>query len=291
MQQPIFYVNGHFVPADQAALPINDLGIVRGYGVFDMLRTYNRVPFHLQDHLARLQRSAEQIDLEMPCPLDELEAMVLETHDRNDFENAALRVIVTGGPSPDLSTPQGNPSLVIMVTPISLPPQEQYERGCKATAVEMIRERPSVKSLNYIGAIMAVQEATRREAVEALYLTKDGNITEGTRSNFFILRGNQLITPAVDILPGITRQVILALAPEYFDVVERTVAYVELDEADEAFISSSTKELLPIVQVNDKVIGDGVPGPNTHKLLVRFREYARSLAAENNLPQMDTDRS
>ena len=290
MQQPIFYVNGNFVPAGQAALPLSDLGIVRGYGVFDMLRTYNRVPFHLQDHLARLQRSADQIDLAMPCSPTELEALVLDTHGRNDFDNAALRIIVTGGPSPDFGTPEGNPSLVIMVTPISRPPSLQYERGCKATAVEMIRERPSVKSLNYIGAIMAVQEAAKQEAVEALYLTSAGNITEGTRSNFFIFRGDQLITPAVDILPGITRQVILQLAPDYFNVVERAVAYDELDVADEAFISSSTKELLPIVQVNDKVIGDGVPGPNTQRLLARFREYVQALAAKNDLPQMDTDK-
>jgi branched-chain amino acid aminotransferase len=276
MEQPIFYVNGNFVPADQAALPINDLGIVRGYGVFDMLRTYNRVPFHLQDHLTRLKRSADQIDLALPWSLAELESLVLDTHGRNDYNNAALRIIVTGGPSPDLGTPQGNPSLVIMVTPISLPSSEQYERGCKATAVEMVRERPSAKSLNYIGAIMAVQEATKQDAVEALYLTKDGNVTEGTRSNFFIFRGDQLITPAVDILRGITRQVILQLAPEYFDVVERTISYDELAETDEAFISSSTKEILPIVQVNDFVIGEGVPGANTLKLLARFRAYAHS---------------
>ncbi len=276
MGQPIFYVNGNYVPADQAVLPINDLGIVRGYGVFDMLRTYNGVPFHLQDHLARLARSADQIDLALPWSLADLESLVLDTHGRNDYENAALRIIVTGGPSPDLGTPQGNPSLVVMVLPISLPPAEQYERGCKATAVEMVRERPSAKSLNYIGAIMAVQEATREGAVEALYLTRAGNVTEGTRSNFFIFRGDQLITPDVDILPGITRQVILKLAPEYFDVVERSIGYAELAEADEAFISSSTKELLPIVQVNDLVIGDGVPGVNTPKLLAKFREYAHS---------------
>ena len=276
MQQPIFYVNGSFVPADQAALPISDLGIVRGYGVFDMLRTYNRTPFHLHDHLTRLRRSADQIDLDLPWSLAELASLVRDTHSRNDYDNAALRIIVTGGPSPDFGTPQGNPSLVIMVTPISLPLSEQYERGCKATAVEMVRERPTVKSLNYIGAIMAVQEATKQEAVEALYLTKDGNVTEGTRSNFLIFRGDQLITPAVDILPGITRQVVLQLAPEYFDVIERTISYDELGEADEAFISSSTKELLPIIQVNDLVIGNGAPGANTLKLLTRFRAYAHA---------------
>jgi len=276
MEQSIFYVNGSFVPADQAALPINDLGIVRGYGVFDMLRSYDGVPFHLQDHLIRLQSSADQIDLELPWSLAELESLVLETYSRNGYDNAALRIIVTGGPSPDLGTPQGNPSLVIMVAPISLPPSEQYERGCKATAVEMVRERPSVKSLNYIGAIMAVQAARKQDAVEALYLTKDGNVTEGTRSNFFIFHGDQLITPAVDVLMGITRQVILQLAPEYFDVVVRSIGYDELAEADEAFISSSTKELLPIVQVNDQVIGAGVSGANTRKLLTVFREYAHS---------------
>lgn len=144
----------------------------------------------------------------------------------------------------------------------------------------MVRERPTVKSLNYIGAIMAVEQAKKEGAVEAIYRTPDGYLTEGTRANFFIIKGNQLITPNVDVLAGITRAVVLKLAARTFDVVQRPIHMAELTEADEAFITSSTKELLPVVQVDEIVIGDGAPGEGTLSLLQTFREYAWSLAAQ-----------
>ena len=278
MAEPIFYVNGEFVPAGQAALPVNDLGVVRGYGVFDVLRTYDRVPFHLSDHLRRLLSSAWQIDLELPWSAADLERLVQETHGRNDIDNALIRIVATGGPSPDFGTPQGNPSLLIMVTPIAPPSPEQYAEGSKATTVAMVRERPAVKSLNYIGATMAVQAAKQVGAVEALYITAQRNVTEGTRSNFFVVRGNQLITPADEVLLGITRNVVLRLAREDFEVDERAIGYEELSEVNEAFITSSTKEILPIVQIDNRIIGDGLPGPKTQKLLACFRGYARAAA-------------
>lgn len=280
MGQSIFYVNGELLPADRASLPLNDLGIVRGYGVFDYWRTYNRIHFHMEDHLRRLQHSAEQIDLPLPCELADLAARVDMTHAANDYENAGVRVVVTGGPSSDFMTPQGQSSLVIMVTPLGAYDAQVYTRGVKTTTNEMVRERPTVKSLNYIGAIMAVEQAKKEGAVEAIYRTPDGYLTEGTRANFFIIKGNQLITPNVDVLAGITRAVVLKLAARTFDVVQRPIHMAELTEADEAFITSSTKELLPVVQVDEIVIGDGAPGEGTLSLLQTFREYAWSLAAQ-----------
>lgn len=280
MAQSIFYVNGELLPADRASLPLNDLGIVRGYGVFDFWRTYNRAHFHMDDHLRRLQFSAAQIDLALPCALDELAARIAMTHAANDYENAGIRVVVTGGPSRDFMTPQGNSSLVIMVTPVAAYDEQTYAKGVKTTTSEMVRERPTVKSLNYIGAIVAVEQAKREGAVEAIYRTADGYLTEGTRANFFIVKGNQLITPNVDVLAGITRQVVLKLAARSFDVIERPIHMAELTEADEAFITSSTKEVLPVVQVDEITIGDGVPGEGTLALLQAFRAYAWSLAEQ-----------
>lgn len=285
MTEPRFYVNGELVPASQAALPLNDLGIVRGYGVFDLWRTYNRAHFHMRDHLLRLLNSAQQIDLGLPWSLDELAARVHLTHDANDLDNAVIRVIATGGVSTDFMTPQGNPSLVIMVTPApaynaAVKAAAADAAGVKATTTEVVRERPTVKSLNYIGAIVAVERAKKEGAVEALYRLPSGDITEGTRANFFIIKGRQLITPALEVLPGITRQVVLRLATTSFDVIERPIHMAELTEADEAFITSSTKEVLPVVQVDDITIGDGSPGEGTLSLLRAFREYAWSLAQQ-----------
>ena len=278
MPQSIFYVNGEFVPAEHASLPLNDLGIVRGYGVFDLWRTYDGTPFHQPEHLQRFAHSAEQINLTLPWAASELSALIDETVARNRLDNVSIRVVATGGPASDYMTPQGEPSLVIMVTPAPIYPEAQYTEGCKAITVEMIRERPTVKSLNYIGAIVAVGEAKEQGAIEALYRTADNHITEGTRANFFLFKGNRLITPEVEILPGITRMAVLKLAGERFDVVERAIHADELAEADEAFITSSTKEVLPIIQIDETIIGDGKPGANTRFLLDEFRAYARGLA-------------
>ena len=278
MPQSIFYVNGEFVPAEHASLPLNDLGIVRGYGVFDLWRTYDGTPFHQPEHLQRFAHSAEQINLTLPWAANELSALIDETVARNRLDNVSIRVVATGGPASDYMTPQGEPSLVIMVTPAPIYPEAQYTEGCKAITVEMIRERPTVKSLNYIGAIVAVGEAKEQGAIEALYRTADNHITEGTRANFFLFKGDRLITPEVEILPGITRMAVLKLAGERFDVVERAIHADELAEADEAFITSSTKEVLPIIQIDETIIGDGKPGANTRFLLDEFRAYARGLA-------------
>lgn len=278
MSELTSYVNGVYVPADQAALPMNDLGIVRGYGVFDLLRTYGYSPFRLRDHLLRLQRSATTIGIALPWSLDELEQIVLDTYGRNRVADASIRIVVTGGPSSNLMTPQNKPSLVVMVQPITPNPASHYTQGCKAISTRIERIMPTVKSLNYIGAIMAVTEASKSGAVEAIYRDAHDHLTEGTRANFFVFKGDRLITPGEGILKGITRQVVLELAPSAFKLVEAPIAYADLATVDEAFLTSTTKEVLPIVQVDDLRIGDGTVGPRTQRLMRLFADYARSVS-------------
>ncbi len=278
MSELTSYVNGLFVPADQAALPMNDLGIVRGYGVFDLLRTYGYTPFRLRDHLLRLERSATSIGIALPWSLDELERIVLDTYARNRLADASIRIVVTGGVSSNMMTPQNRPSLVVMVQPIAPYPASYYTTGCKAVTTRIERIMPTVKSLNYIGAIMAVSEASKVNAVEAIYRTADDRLTEGTRANFYVFKGDTLVTPSEGILSGITRQVILELAPSMFTVVLAPIAYSDLSTVDEAFLTSTTKEVLPIVQVDDVCIGDGMVGARTRRLMQMFSDYARSVS-------------
>jgi len=275
MRQPIYYVNGKFVEAKRAALPLHDLGILRGYGVFDVLRTYDGVPFRLRDHVERLENSARLIDLEIPWSTEELEALTYEILARNDYANASVRYIVTGGPSSNFMTPEGKPSLMIMVTPIPPIDEKLYKEGSKVTTTYTVRERPTVKSINYIGAIMAVEQAKRAGALEAIYKNERNEITEGTRSSFFAIRGDQLITPGSEALEGVTRQVVLELAPPLFTVLQRPIHYCELRYIDEAFITSTTKELIPVVQIDNIIVGGGRPGSKTAQLHKRFREYVR----------------
>lgn len=277
MAQPIYYVNGEFVPADEARLPVNDLSIVRGYGVFDYTRSYAGVPFKLHEHILRLERSAAAIDLKLPWSTEELKAIVQETFDRNGYPDAGIRIVATGGPSPDFMTPTGNSSLIVMITPITSDQTAMWEQGVKITTVEMDRVLPTVKSINYLGAVMAVEAAKREGAVEAVYRTPDGLLTEGTRANLFVFKGNQLITAEKDVLAGITRAVVFEIAEDDFEIVIDQVNYADLQSGavDEVFITSSTKEIYPVVTVDDIQIGNGKPGPKTQKLMALFEQYVQ----------------
>jgi branched-chain amino acid aminotransferase len=271
----IYFVNGDYVESDQAGLLLNDLGIVRGYGVFDLLRTYDGVPFKLREHVERLARSAQAIELELPWTLEGIEAIARDVYRRNDLADATIRIIVTGGPSPNFMTPQGNPTLVVMVEPVAPTVAAEYEQGVSIISVEMARFLPHVKSLNYIGAIMAMKQAARTGAVEALYRNAAGQVSECTRSNLFAFRGDRLITPQADVLPGITRAVVLEIASDAFAVSEAPLQYEELLDCDELFITSSTKEILPVVRLDEHTIGGGEPGPRTRKLMELFRTYVQ----------------
>ncbi len=278
MTEPIYYVNGKYMPASQAALGLNDLGIVRGYGVFDLLRTYDGKPFKLHEHVLRLQRSAEQIKLALPWTAAEIEQIALETYTRNGLANATIRIVATGGASEDFMTPPAQPTLVVMVNLIAPTPPEQYTQGVKVITTQIDRIMPTVKSLNYITAIMAMQTARPLGAVEAIYRTADDRLTEGTRANFFVFQGNRLITPKAEVLGGITREVVLEIAEDDFEVLEAPLYYADLASYDEAFITSSTKEVLPVVQIDDITIGQGRPGQNTQKLIDLFRTYVNRTA-------------
>jgi branched-chain amino acid aminotransferase len=275
--QSIYYVNGEYVTSEQACLTLNDLGIVRGYGVFDFLRTYNGVPFRLREHVQRLQKSAELIGLSLPWSTEEIEAIAQDTLKRNNLPEANIRIVVTGGYSIDLITPLGKPSLMVLINPVSEYPVDYYERGIKVITVAMERSLSNAKTLNYISAIMALQQAKQQNAVEALYMNQAKQVWEGTTTNFFIFQGSKLITPNENILKGITRDVVLEIAKNQFEIVEKPIDYSDLNHCDAAFITSSTKEIMPVVQVDDIVIADGKIGENTQILMKLFNNYTTSL--------------
>ena len=270
MNDYLYYVNGEFVPAGAAAVALNDLGFVRGYGVFDLFRTYGTVPFGLRAHLERLQRSASQIDLTLPWTLDEIEAIVRRTLAHNDATDVTVRIIATGGASLNFITPAQQPSLIVMLASVKEYPAPLYDRGASLMTVDLPRFMPTVKSLNYITAIRAQERARAAGAVEALYCGADGAITECTTSNFFVLRGDELITPDAGVLSGVTRAAVLDIASDLFTVVKRPIGYDELAAVDEAFITSTTKEIMPIVRVDDITVATGAPGLRTQYLRELF---------------------
>jgi len=268
--QALWYVGGRWVHPYEATLSINDVAILRGYSVFESLRTYNRRPFHLAEHLNRLMHSAELIDLEIPYTRDFIAEVIQETIDRNTYKHAAIRILVTGGESEDGILPIGKPTLVVLITPLGERDMERFARGCKVITTRLQRTTPEAKTTNYIAAVRALKEAERHQAADALFVDEEGHVLEGTRSNFFVFKGDTLITPREGVLIGITRNVVLALAEGRFAIEERPIRFDELAQVDEAFITSSSKEIVPVVQIDELMIGDGKPGPRTTELEQRF---------------------
>lgn len=270
---PIYYVDGKFLPAEEAVIPVDDLAVIRGIGVFDLLRTYNGKPLFLREHVDRLFESARQISLDLPWSRDEVRRIALETLSRNALEEANIRIIATGGTSTDFMTPQGKPRLLVLVTPLPRLPADWYDRGVKVVTMRLERRIPGAKSIDYVPAAMALRQARAQDAVEALYVDRHGNALEGTTSNLFALIGGRLVTPGSGILAGITRQVVLDIARPLLPIDIRNIPLAELLTADELFITGTNKGLVPVVQVDDTTIGDGLPGMQTRRIMTALEAH------------------
>jgi branched-chain amino acid aminotransferase len=268
----IWYVDAQWVHPQDAALSVNDIAVLRGYSVFESLRTYDRRPFLLEEHLDRLYHSAELIEMMIPWPREHIIDVVREIIERNAYKHAAIRLLVTGGESEDGILPSGSPKLIVMITPLGERDMERFARGYKLITSSLQRVAPEAKTTSYIAAVRALKEAALRGANDALFVNEQGHVLEGTRSNFFIFRGDTLVTPQDGVLMGITRNVVLELAWGRFEIEERPILMTELLAADEAFVTSSSREITPVVQVDERVIADGKPGPRTYELEQRFIE-------------------
>jgi branched-chain amino acid aminotransferase len=261
-----YYVDGEFVSADRAMIPVDDLALVRGIGVFDLLRTYHGKPCFLKEHVDRLLASARSIDLQLPWSHDEICRVALETLTRNNLEEANIRIIVTGGSSVDFMSPVGKPRLLVLVTALPNLPEHWYSRGIKVITRKLRRINPGAKSINYLPAAMALRHAQVQGAEEVLYLDDDDHVLEGTTSNVFACIEGRLVTPEQGILSGITRKVVLEIAAGHFSVERRDLTILELLKAQEVFITGTNKGLVPVVDVDGNRIGNGRPGPATGRI-------------------------
>lgn len=268
-----YNINGKQVPAGQAALGVHDLSILRGYGIFDFFLVRRRQPVFFEDYLNRFFRSAELLNLTVPLTRDELRGHVHELIAANGLEEAGMRFVLTGGYADDGYTPV-SPNLIIMEHPMPNVPTAHFDQGVKVITHRFQREIPEVKTINYLMGIRLQPELKRAGAIEPLY--HDGTfVREAARSNFFLVTEDErVVTPATDILFGVTRRKVLELARNYFDVEEREVRLEELTTAREAFLTGSTKHVMPVVQIDNRPVGDGRPGAITRKLMELFEAYS-----------------
>jgi branched-chain amino acid aminotransferase len=272
----MYYVNGQYVQEEEAKISVLDLSILRGFGVFDYLRTYNGRPFHLWEHLFRLKYSAEHIGLTLPCSLPEIEKIVHKVQALNHLSEASIKIVLTGGISPDQFTPQPKNNLIVFAYPLTSYPHHYFTDGVKVITTRLNRSLPTSKTTQYTSAIVALQKGKAQNAVEALYLNAQNEMLEATTSNFFGFKNGVLYTCCSDeVLIGITREVVMNLAALHFPIDTRAIRYEEISELEEAFITASNKEVMPVVQIDEFKIGNGQVGQKTRFIMELFRSYTQ----------------
>jgi branched-chain amino acid aminotransferase len=280
-------VNGRITPECEAVISVFDHGFLYGEGVYETMRTYHGRPFLFDRHLRRLRRSASMIELTLPFSNEELAAQIRATQAAAKLDGEAyIRILVTRGVGEltyDLkATP--NPSLVIIVKPQVNPPADAYDKGVRVVIVDVVRNHPAtvnpmIKSNNLMNSALAMQQALRSNGFEGVMRNYKGELTECTTANLFIVKNAVALTPPLEagLLPGITREFLFDVGKDAgVEVAEAVLRDDDLFRADEAFLTSTTRELVPIVTVNDRMIGNGRPGPVTWKLLNAFRRAANA---------------
>lgn len=267
------------VPADQATLPVTDLALRRGYGAFDFLRVEDGVPLFVDDHLARFDASAELMGLApRPTPA-ELRAHLRELIQANGAGRYAFQLFLTGGDPVGGFEPGTPRTLVLAVDPPSYP-ASAYEDGVALLPHRFERDLPAAKTTNYFTAVRLRDAMREAGAMDVLY-HDETRVLEATRSNLFVACGDgSFATPGRGVLRGITRLHVMRALEGHASVEERDVSLEELYAAPEAFMTSTTKGIMPVVRVGDRTIGDGRPGPGTREVETRFRAYRDAWLAE-----------
>ncbi|MCA9121905.1 MAG: branched-chain-amino-acid transaminase [Planctomycetaceae bacterium] len=280
------YINGTLFDKEDAKISVYDHGLLYGDGVFEGLRSYDGKVFRLDEHLDRLYESAKAIWLKIPMAKADLAKAVNDTVATNGIKDGYVRLIVTRGAGSLGLDPNrtSDPQVIIIADSITLYPKEYYENGLEIVSVSTIRNHPAalsprVKSLNYLNNILAKIEGLQAGCVEALMLNHKGEIAECTGDNIFLVSRGDLLTPPVEagILQGITRDAVIELAKNDGLVVRETaLTKHDVYIADECFLTGSAAEVIPVVKVDSRPIGDGKPGVITRELSKRFHELTRS---------------
>jgi branched-chain amino acid aminotransferase len=274
------YVNGRFVSRSEATVAVFDRGFLYGDGVFEGIRAYQGRVFRLGQHVDRLFRSAKAILLEPPAGPEELKDLIREGVRRRGGGDCYIRVVLSRGEGDLGLDPRNCHTLVVIVDTIALYPQEVYQRGLEVISCVTRRTptsalNPEIKSLNYLNNILAKIEVARAGADEGLMLNQEGYVTEATADNIFVRLAGGLVTPPAyaGLLEGITRQVVFELAAEMdLPLKEELLTLYDVYSAEECFLTGTGAEIVPVVRVDGREIGDGLPGPITKRLMARFKE-------------------
>jgi len=280
------YIDGKLYDKQDAKVSVYDHGLLYGDGVFEGIRSYAGNVFRMQEHLDRLWNSAKAIWLEIPITKDEMAKAIRDTLAVNGIADGYIRVLVTRGIGTLGLDPNRceRPSVIIITDSIALYPEELYRNGLEIITVSTARSHPAslnprIKSLNYLNNILAKIEGIQAGCIEALMLNHKGEVAECTGDNIFVVRAGKILTPPIDagILEGVTRDAVIGLARQAgIEVAEVALTRHDVYIADECFLTGTAAEVIPVVKVDSRKIGDGTPGPITRDLMQRFHKLARS---------------
>lgn len=270
------FFNGELVPEERIAISPRDVGFSRGYAVFDFLKTYpHHRPFKLQEHIDRLFSSAEQIGLQVPGSKEQIREWTLKTLAANESaEEKFIKIYVSGGISNSMM-PADMSTIVILVDPCAKYPVEWYEKGTGAISVKHDRYKSSAKTNNYIEGVKQTFVASKTGALEPIYYC-DSHVYEGSNSNVFAVIAGKLLTPKNNLLEGITRRTLLEILKLDIPLEVRDFTIADLFGASEVFMTGSGKEVVPVVHIDGKPIGDGAVGPVTKEVMQQFKAYTLS---------------
>lgn len=269
MQYAVF--NDSIIPINDLNVHVSDLAIHRAYGVFDFFKLKNGENPWLDWYMERFYRSMSETLLKIEWPATDLKEMVRTLVTKNDSPNSCIKLLCTGGLSSDGFTPRSKPNFFMLNYPSKAPPEKAYAEGVKLLCRPYRRTMPSVKSIDYFYSITLIPELQRAGAIDVLYHL-NGLVSETSRSNIFIVKDGKISTPRDHVLQGITRRRVLE-ASLPFQTTEEEVRLESLYSADEVFVTSTTKAALPVVQVDDRIIGDGKPGRVTRALTQLIRSF------------------
>lgn len=270
------------MPLAEAKVGILDIGLLRGYAIYEALAVYNGRPFMFDDHMARFRRSAEAMRLTIPATNQKIAEAISALLKRNKLTDARIKFLLTGGETVDGIDYKGDKlTFFILAEPFDPLPKKIKDHGCTLISYEFQRQFPEYKTSNYITGVW-MQPARRKAGALEILFTWQGRVLECSTSNFFIVKNGAIITAARDILSGITRKAVLRLAKHSgMKVEERDLGVSELATADEAFITSSFKEIVPVIKIDNVTIGNGKPGVTTKKLATLFEHHVAEVASSS----------
>ena len=275
--QNFCFFNGKIVKEDEAKISLRDIGLLRGYGIFESLKTYAGKPFLLKKHYERLKKSAKELNINIPISERKLSNVINQLIAKNHLNEASIKIVLTGGVSSGgLKFNSNSPTFFVLTEKLHGLSNNIYNNGVKLITQKFLRSLPEIKSTNYLEAISKKQQLKKEGAFEFLFINND-EVLESSTGNFFMFLKNELVTPRENILHGVTRDFVLKIASKKFKIKERKISKKELFLANECFITGSHKEIVPVVQIDNKKINDGKVGPKTKNLMKEFRQATKTI--------------